>query len=95
MRDRLAEILYSVKRYDPASVTEFITFFHDLRESARDRFESGNSPEVREEARQESRAYSRIIGMFEDAEAIIQAKQREESSRRDNSGVVPLPRQGY
>lgn len=95
MNIRLAEILYSIKRYDPACVTEFIAFFNDLRESARDRYETGVTPEVREEARQESRAYSKIIHIFEQAEDIIQAKQKEERSRRDNSGVVSLPRQSY
>lgn len=97
MEKRLASILYTISRHDPMTVEEFQNHFRALREEARDRFETGSTPEIREEARQESRAYSKIIRMFEDAHKIViaeQAKKEGERFQGDNMRTGHIPPRG-
>ena len=94
MRERFVAILDALSRHDPLIVDEFNEYFQDLREEARDKYESGVTPEERESARQEARAYRRIINMFSDARKIMDAKREREDAARDNAAMGVAPRRG-
>ena len=94
MEERLAAILDSIGRHDPRTPEEFNDHFRELREDARDRYETGSTPEEREAARQEALAYKKILGMFADARKIMDAKRERENASRDNAGNGFVPRRG-
>ncbi|HNR50673.1 MAG TPA: hypothetical protein PKI80_03745 [Deltaproteobacteria bacterium] len=94
MNERLASILDSIRRHDPLVVDEFNKHFSELREEARDRYESGATPEGREAARWEAVAYRKILGMFEDARKIMEARRARENAARDNASAGLAPRRG-
>lgn len=94
MNERLAGILAGIAQHDPQVMDEFNEHFHDLREDARDRYETGGTPEDREAARHEAIAYGKVLGMFEDARQIIQAKRERANAARNNAGTGPAPWRG-
>ena len=94
MEERLAAILDSIGRHDPRTLEEFNDHFRELREDARDRYETGGTPEDREAARHEAIAYRTVLGMFEDARQIIQAKRERANAARNNAGTGPAPWRG-
>jgi hypothetical protein len=93
MPERLAYLAHHLNRSDPRIVEDFKDFFRDNREESRDRMEDAITDEAFREAQADARAWKRLLGMFDEADRIMdRARQQQgQDARQDKPGTARTP----
>ena len=86
MKDHIASTINSLARSDARIKDQLLEFLADQREAARDTFEAAQTEIERIAAQTKSTTYRDLLGMFDTASLIVEAKKAKEQGN-DNSFV--------
>ncbi|HNQ86740.1 MAG TPA: hypothetical protein PLT33_12905 [Deltaproteobacteria bacterium] len=74
-----ARILHSLRKNEPEAAETILEILMELREAARDRFETATTDTERLSAQVESRLFRDLLSLFDNATAVVQAEEQRRS----------------
>jgi prophage tail gpP-like protein len=76
MTEKIAQDLVSMKRQAPGITQSILSHITGLRENARDSGENAQTDQDRLVAATQARTYRDLLNIFDEAKAIVEAKER-------------------